>query len=76
MSQKAESTEAAAKREADQKKGAGKPAAAAPAGKGKPGSVVEETPIVRTEAETEADKNRLADEGLALSVELWTRLAR
>lgn len=36
----------------------------------------EEAPLIRTDAEVEADKNRALDEGLAMCAELWARLAR
>lgn len=73
-------SQGAGKEDTDKKKGAGggkqtAPAAVSPAKKGAP-PVVEEPAVVRTPAEVEAEANRAADEGLALCVELWARMAR
>lgn len=83
MSQKSDAADASKATEVDKKKGAAAapkgapaPAAAAAGKKGAAPPVAEEPAIVRTEAEVEAEKNRVADEGIAIVTELWTRLAR
>ena len=69
------------KSEADKKKAASKPAAAAPAAAAKKpapgaGMPADEAPLIRTDAEVEAERLLIADEGISLCTELWTRLAR